>query len=52
MLNDAGIRNKFKVIIGGGPTSQDFAEKIGADGYGNTAHDGVQLCDKLMGVGD
>jgi len=50
MLVDDGLREKFKVIIGGGPTSQAFAEKIGADGYGNTAYEGILLCDQLLGT--
>lgn len=38
-LEDAGIRDKVKVIIGGAPVSNDYANKIGADGY---AEDGVK----------
>jgi len=32
-LKDEGLRDKIKVCIGGAPTSQDFSDKIGADGY-------------------
>jgi len=32
-LKDKGLRNKYKVVIGGAPTSQDWADKIGADLY-------------------
>jgi len=32
MLDDDGVRDQFKVIIGGVPTSQDYADEIGADG--------------------
>lgn len=49
MLEEDGVRDKFKVIIGGGPTSQDYADQIGADGYGELAFDAVQLCEKLVG---
>ena len=33
LLEEAGIRDQVKVMIGGGPISQKFADKIGADGY-------------------
>jgi len=49
MLDDDGVRDQFKVIIGGGPTSQDYADEIGADGYGETAYNAVQLCNQLLG---
>ncbi len=49
IMIDDDIRSDFRVIIGGGPTSQKFAEEIGADGYANTAYEGVQLCDQLLG---
>ena len=48
-LEEAGLRDKVKVIIGGGPVSQGFAEKIGADGYSRTAVEAVRLLDHLMG---
>jgi len=32
-LNDAGVRNKVKVLIGGAPVTQKYADQIGADGY-------------------
>jgi corrinoid protein of di/trimethylamine methyltransferase len=49
MLAEDGVRDQFKVIIGGGPTSQEYAEQIGADGYGATAYDAVKLCDGFLG---
>lgn len=48
-LEEDGLRDKFKVVIGGGPTSQEFADEIAADGYANTAADAVNLCDQLFG---
>ena len=48
MLGEAGIRDKVKVIVGGGPLSWDFAHKIGADGYSVTASDAVRLVNDLM----
>lgn len=49
MLGDDGVRDKYKIIIGGGPTSQDYADGIGADGYGATAYDAVELCNQMTG---
>jgi len=49
MLDDDGVRDQYKVIIGGGPTSQEYADEIGADGYGETAYSAVQLCNELLG---
>ncbi len=47
---EAGLRDKFKFIIGGAPLNQKFADEIGADGYGEDAQSGVELVKKLMGV--
>ncbi|NQS91238.1 MAG: corrinoid protein [Chloroflexi bacterium] len=49
MLDDDGVRDQYKVIIGGGPTSQDYADEIGADGYGDTAYSAVELCNQIFG---
>ena len=49
MLDDDGVRDQYKVIIGGGPTSQEYADEIGADGYGETAYSAVELCNQLLG---
>ncbi len=43
-LEDAGLRNKVKVIIGGAPVSREYAEKIGADAYARDAVEGVSIC--------
>ena len=32
-LNDVGLRNKLKIMVGGAPITQDYADQIGADGY-------------------
>jgi dimethylamine corrinoid protein len=48
ILHKEDVRNKFKVIIGGGPISQSFADKIGADGYSNNAAEAVRLARKLV----
>jgi corrinoid protein of di/trimethylamine methyltransferase len=48
ILKDTGQRDKYFVIVGGGPVTPEWAEKIGADGYGRDANDAVNLCHKLM----
>ncbi|MDS1030785.1 corrinoid protein [Bacillota bacterium LX-D] len=49
ILNNEGIRGDFKVMVGGGPISQSFADKIGADGYSSNASEAVKLAKKLVG---
>ncbi|MBI4604429.1 MAG: corrinoid protein [Planctomycetes bacterium] len=46
----AGGRDKFKVIIGGAPVTQAYADSIGADGYSASASSAVTLARKLLGV--
>jgi len=48
MLKEEGIRDSFKVIIGGGPISQAFASKIGADGYADNAAGAIKLANSLL----
>jgi len=48
ILVKQGIRDKFKVAVGGGPISQAFADRIGADGYARNANDAVRLCGELL----
>lgn len=48
-LEEAGVRNQVKVIVGGGPLSSGYARKIGADGYSDSAVEAVELLDGLMG---
>ena len=45
----AGLRDGVKVLVGGAPVSQLFADEIGADGYAANAGEAVQLAKKLMG---
>jgi 5-methyltetrahydrofolate--homocysteine methyltransferase len=42
-LKKAGLRDRVKVMIGGAPVTQEYAEQIGADGYGEDAQAGVIL---------
>lgn len=48
-LTTAGVRDSVKVIVGGAPVSQSFADKIGADGYGADAGSASRLARKLVG---
>lgn len=50
LLEEKGVRNQYKVCIGGGPVSQNFADKIGADGYSKNAADAVRLCQSLTRI--
>ena len=47
-LAEAGLRDKVKVIIGGAPTSAEFATEIGADGYGTNAFQAQRLVEELQ----
>ncbi|MEL3908979.1 MAG: corrinoid protein [Treponemataceae bacterium] len=47
-LEEQNIRDKFKIMIGGGPISQGFADKIKADGYSRDAVEAVTLAKKLL----
>lgn len=49
LLQDAGIRDKVKVMVGGGAITDQFAEEIGADGYDPTAPGAVKLARALAG---
>ncbi|MBC3888763.1 dimethylamine corrinoid protein 3 [Acetobacterium paludosum] len=48
-LVEQNIRDQYKVIIGGGPTSAKWGAEIGADGWAETADEAVLLCKKLLG---
>jgi len=49
-LKAAGLRNKVKVMIGGAPITQSYADEIGADGYGRDAATAVDVAKKLLGL--
>jgi methanogenic corrinoid protein MtbC1 len=46
----AGIRDQVKIMVGGAPVNQAFADEIGADGYSDNANSAVALAKKLMAV--
>ncbi len=47
-LKSAGLREKVRVLVGGAPITQKFAEDIGADGYSENAPGAVALARKLI----
>lgn len=49
-LKEAGLREQVKVVIGGAPTSTDWAQTIGADGYAENANEAVSMVKQLLGV--
>jgi corrinoid protein of di/trimethylamine methyltransferase len=49
-LEAAGLRSKAKVIIGGAPITQQYADEIGADGYADNASAAVSLARQLVGA--
>jgi len=49
-LGKEGLRDKVKIIVGGSPINQEFADSIGADGYGATAPEGVRMVKKFLGI--
>jgi corrinoid protein of di/trimethylamine methyltransferase len=49
-LASMGLRDRFKVLIGGGPVTKEYAAKIGADGYGRDAIDAVEVAKNLLAV--
>jgi len=48
-LKNRGLRDKYKVILGGSPTSDEWADEIGADGWADDAIEAVALVKKLLG---
>ncbi len=45
----AGLRDRIKIMVGGAPVTQDFADKIGADGYAKDAFEAVNKAFSLIG---
>ena len=49
-LKDQGIRDQFKVMVGGSPISKKFADDIGAEGYSVNAVEAVKVAKELTGI--
>jgi trimethylamine corrinoid protein len=51
LLRDKGLRDKYKVLVGGAPASRKWADEIGADGYAENAVAAVKLARTMIGRG-
>jgi 5-methyltetrahydrofolate--homocysteine methyltransferase len=49
-IEEAGLRDKVKIMVGGAPVDKDFADVITADGYGSNAPSGADLAKQLVGA--
>jgi 5-methyltetrahydrofolate--homocysteine methyltransferase len=49
-VHNRGLQGSIKVVVGGAPVTRDFADEIGADGYGYDAHNAVGQIKELTGV--
>jgi trimethylamine corrinoid protein len=47
-LKKAGLRDKYKTVVGGAPVTQRWADRIGADAYAQDASDGVRKVKELL----
>ena len=51
-LHQEGLREQVKVLIGGAPTSEEFAQQIGADGYCKDGFEAIALTKSMNGSGN
>jgi len=49
-LKNAGLRDKVKIFIGGAPVTQEYANKIGADGFAADASSATRVARQLLGA--
>jgi methylmalonyl-CoA mutase cobalamin-binding domain/chain len=47
-LEELNLRDKYRVFVGGGPVTQEWADEIGADGYGKDPVVAISLLEKLL----
>jgi dimethylamine corrinoid protein len=50
-LEEAGLRDKVKVLVGGAPVTREWANEIGADGYADDASGAVLEADRVVKAG-
>jgi corrinoid protein of di/trimethylamine methyltransferase len=48
LLAEMGLRDRFRIMLGGGPVTAEWAAQAGADGYGENATDAVEVAKQLM----
>ncbi|MDI6698072.1 MAG: corrinoid protein [Candidatus Saccharicenans sp.] len=51
LLQEKGLRENFKIMVGGAPVTEKFAREIGADGYGQSAVQAVAVARSLLAGG-
>jgi 5-methyltetrahydrofolate--homocysteine methyltransferase len=49
-IEEAGLRDEVKIMVGGAPVDAEFAERISADGYGSNGPAGSDLAKKFVGA--
>ncbi len=49
-IEEAGLRDQVKIMVGGAPVDAEFAKRIGADGYGSNAPAGADLAKQFVGA--
>lgn len=47
-FQEAGIRNQFKIMVGGAPVTQEYADRIGADAYAASASESVEKAKQII----
>ncbi|MFN8457626.1 MAG: cobalamin-dependent protein [Anaerolineae bacterium] len=47
-IKEAGLRDQVKILVGGAPVNQEYADRCGADGYAPDASAAVRLCKDLL----
>lgn len=50
LLKERNLRERFTVMVGGGPVTREWAEEIGADGYGDDGDEAVKAAKELLRV--
>jgi methanogenic corrinoid protein MtbC1 len=50
LLKEANIREDVKVMVGGAPVTEQYAEEIGADAYAENAAEAVAVAKRLLGM--
>ena len=49
-IEEAGLRDTVKIMVGGAPVDAEFGKRVGADGYGSNAPAGSELAQKFVGA--
>lgn len=50
LIEKAGLRSKTTILVGGAPVTQEYCDRVGADGYAPDANAAVRLTKQLMGI--